>query len=199
MGQMMNDWTGNKKTTFATLGASSHSETEREKNDFYATSPVVIHELLKHIEFQKNILEPSCGNGIMSEALKEHGHIVKSSDLIDRGYGEVIDFFNIENARGMDIVTNPPYKYSKQFVEHALKIVDDGAYVAMFLRIQFLESRSRRGLFDKTPPKYVYVPSGRIACAKNADFENIGSSAQMFAWFIWEKGYIGDTLIKWFN
>ena len=38
----MNDWTGNKKTTFATLGASSHSETEREKNDFYATSPVAM-------------------------------------------------------------------------------------------------------------------------------------------------------------
>ena len=116
----MNDWTGNKKTTFATLGASSHSETEREKNDFYATSPVAVHELLKHHEFQKNILEPSCGNGIMSEALKEHGHIVKSSDLIDRGYGDVMDFFSIESASGMDIVTNPPYRYSKQFVEHAV-------------------------------------------------------------------------------
>ena len=195
----MNDWTGNKKTTFATLGASSHSETEREKNDFYATSPVAVHELLKHHEFQKNILEPSCGNGIMSEALKEHGHIVKSSDLIDRGYGDVMDFFSIESASGMDIVTNPPYRYSKQFVEHALKIVDDGSEVAMFLRIQFLQSKSRRDLFDKTPPKLVFIPSGRIACAKNADFENIGSSAQMYAWFIWEKGFTDSTQIKWFN
>ena len=195
----MNDWTGNKKTTFATLGASSHSETEREKNDFYATSPVAVHELLKHHEFQKNILEPSCGNGIMSEALKEHGHLVKSSDLIDRGYGDVMDFFSIESASGMDIVTNPPHRYSKQFVEHALKIVDDGSEVAMFLRIQFLESKSRRDLFDKKPPKLVFIPSGRISCAKNADFENIGSSAQMYAWFIWEKGFTDSTQIKWFN
>ena len=195
----MNDWTGNKKTTFATLGASSHSETEREKNDFYATSPVAVHELLKHHEFQKNILEPSCGNGIISSALKEHGHIVKSSDLIDRGYGDVMDFFSIESASGMDIVTTPPYRYSKKFVEHALKIVDDGSEVAMFLRIQFLESKSRRDLFDKTQPKLVFIPSGRISCAKNADFENIGSSAQMYAWFIWEKGFTDSTQIKWFN
>ena len=181
------------------LGASSHSETEREKNDFYATSPVAVHELLKHHEFQKNILEPSCGNGIISSALKEHGHIVKSSDLIDRGYGDVMDFFSIESASGMDIVTNPPYRYSKQFVEHALKIVDDGSEVAMFLRIQFLESKSRRDLFDNTPPKLVFIPSGRISCAKNADFENIGSSAQMYAWFIWEKGFTDSTQIKWFN
>ena len=31
----MKDWTGNKKSTFVTLGASNHSEGEREVNDFY--------------------------------------------------------------------------------------------------------------------------------------------------------------------
>lgn len=30
----MKDWTGNKATTFATLGASNHSETERAENIF---------------------------------------------------------------------------------------------------------------------------------------------------------------------
>ena len=32
----MKDWIGNKKSTFVTLGASNHTEKEREKNDFYA-------------------------------------------------------------------------------------------------------------------------------------------------------------------
>lgn len=33
------DWTGNKKSTFVQLGASNHSNKEREQNDFYATDP----------------------------------------------------------------------------------------------------------------------------------------------------------------
>jgi hypothetical protein len=40
---------------------------------------------------------------------------VKSSDLINRGFGIQKDFFNYEFWDG-DIVTNPPYKYAKEFV-----------------------------------------------------------------------------------
>ena len=25
------------------------------------------------------------------------------------------------------------------------------------------------------------------------------SSAAAYAWFVWEKGYMGDTIVKWFN
>lgn len=31
------DWTGNKASVYKTLAASNHSNSEREKNDFYAT------------------------------------------------------------------------------------------------------------------------------------------------------------------
>jgi hypothetical protein len=30
------DWTGNKNSIYKTLGASNHTEKEREENDFYA-------------------------------------------------------------------------------------------------------------------------------------------------------------------
>ena len=33
----MKDWTGNRKSTFVTLGASNHTDKEREWHDFYAT------------------------------------------------------------------------------------------------------------------------------------------------------------------
>lgn len=33
------DWTGNSKSTFVNIGASSHSDTDREKYDYYATPP----------------------------------------------------------------------------------------------------------------------------------------------------------------
>ena len=36
-------------------------------------------------------------------------------------------------------------------------------------------------------------------CAKNGDFEQYKGAAMSFAWFIWEKGYKGDTILKWFN
>jgi len=36
----MKDWTGNKKTTFVTLGASNHTNHERAEHDYYATEPL---------------------------------------------------------------------------------------------------------------------------------------------------------------
>ena len=71
----------------------------------------------------------------------------------------------------------------------------------MFLKIQFLEGKSRRKLFDKEPPKYVLVSTSRTECAKNGKpiNEDWTASAVCFAWFIWQKDYKGDTIIKWFN
>ena len=93
------DWTGNKKTTFVTLGASNHSELEREINDYYATDPKALEIFLDKIEedgirLHKNIWECACGEGHLSEVLKKRGYSVKSTDLIDRGYSETspLDF-----------------------------------------------------------------------------------------------------------
>lgn len=101
---------------------------------------------------------------------------------------------------GFDIITNPPYSKAQEFVEHALDISSDGCKVAMFLKIQFLEGKSRRALFDKHPPKTVYVSTGRLRCAMNGDFEKYAkSNAVCYAWYVWVKGYTGDTVIKWIN
>ena len=62
----------------------------------------------------------------------------------------------------------------------------------MFLKLTFLESKSRKELFEKYPPKKIWVFSERIQCAKNGDFEGMkqgGGSAVAYAWFIWEKGF----------
>lgn len=44
---MGKDWTGNRKSIYSTLGASNHTDKEREKNDFYATDPIAIDALLR--------------------------------------------------------------------------------------------------------------------------------------------------------
>lgn len=65
------------------------SETaEREKNDYYATDPKAMYKLLEFETFDKNIWEPACGEGNLSEVLKEKGYNVYSTDLINRGYGD---------------------------------------------------------------------------------------------------------------
>lgn len=43
---MEKDWTGNGKSIFTTLGASNHTDKEREANDYYATDPIAIDALL---------------------------------------------------------------------------------------------------------------------------------------------------------
>lgn len=197
---MGKDWTGNRASIFKTLGASNHSLGEREKDDYYATEPKATEWLLRLETFNGPILEPSCGEGHISEVLINGGYQVVSRDLIDRGYGEVADFLSIDNTEwNGDIITNPPYKYAQEFVEKALQIIPDGCKVAMFLKVQYLEGKRRRKMFDTMPPKRIWVSSSRLKCAINGDFNNMTSSAAAYAWFVWEKGFRGDTIIKWFN
>ena len=41
----MKDWTGNGNSIFKTLGASNHTDKERESQDYYATDPIAIDKL----------------------------------------------------------------------------------------------------------------------------------------------------------
>lgn len=112
------------------------------------------------------------------------------------------DFLQYDKTWHGDIITNPPYKFAKEFIEKSLEILRDGNKCAMFLKIQFLEGKARKKLFTKYPPKKIYVSSSRLLCAKNADFDGMkagGGSAVAYAWFIWEKGFQGQTTIEWFN
>lgn len=88
---------------------------------------------------------------------------------------------------------------AERFIRKALDTVTDGRKVCMFLKLTFLESKSRKQLFEQYPPKTIWVSSSRISCAKNGDFDKYPSSAVAYAWYIWEKGYTGETVVKWFN
>ena len=193
----------NEHAVFVTIGASNHSSANREVNDYYATDPVALELLLEKETFSENVWECACGEGHLSEVLKQHGYNVLSTDLIDRGYGNGgVDFLTDVRQFDGDIITNPPYKYAKEFVEHAIQSVTYGHRVCMFLRLNFLEGKSRRKLFETAPPEYIYVSSQRINCCKNGDFSKerrANSSAVAYAWFIWRKGFCGETTVRWFN
>ena len=206
---MMKDWTGNKKSVFATLGASNHSKQERETMDYYATEPKAIDLLASKFDIPHRVWECACGGGSLSERLKERGHEVISTDIIDRGYegfnGEC-DFlsrlFHPTIEGDYAIVTNPPYKFVTEFVLTALDVLPDGCYLCLFLKTTALESRGRwEKIYRQTPPRYVFQCIDRILCAKNAEFEdarkNLGAGAQAYAWFVWQKGWKGQTTLDW--
>lgn len=187
---------------FRNLGATNHTQQEREQNDYYATEPKATQELLKVETFNKNIWECAVGEKHITNVLVDNGYNVRNSDLIRRCDDvEILDFLSADNNKKWhgDIITNPPYKLAIEFVYKALELLEDGKKVAMLLRLQFLEGKKRKQLFLEHPPKYVYVFSGRVNCAKNGDFVKYGTSALSYAWYVWEKGYKGETIIKWIN
>ena len=197
---MIKDWIGNEQSVFTTHGASSHSEGERAEHDYYATEPRATELLLGVEAFTGSIWEPACGEGHISRVLENVGYEVFSSDIVYRGYGweHEIDFLECVTPYADNIVTNPPYNKAKEFVEKALELIEDGFKVAMFLKLTFLESKGRKELFDKYPPKTIYVSRSRLNCAKNGDFTKRGS-AVCYSWFVWEKGFYGNPEIKWIN
>lgn len=200
---MEKDWSGNGKSVFVTLGASNHTDKEREPNDFYATDPIAVDKLVGSIGFIPSVVwECACGTGCLSERLEQYCHGVVSTDAIDRGYGQVQDFLLAkEMPTGCScIITNPPYKLATEFILHALSLLPDGGRCIMFLKTTFLEGEKRhRLLFSKYPPQRILQFSKRVLCAKNAEFQKMCKvgSAVSYAWFVWEKGYKGETTITW--
>ena len=197
------DWEGNSQSVFRAIGASNHSERQREQHDFYTTEPKAAHLLLNEEAFAPVIWECACGQGHLSKVFERAGYSVRSTDLVYRGFGEFepVDFLLLRDGSSFDgdIITNPPYKYALEFVQQALHVIKVGHKVAMFLKLTFLEGRKRKDFFLRYPPKTVYVFASRILCARNGDFQKYKSSAIAYAWFVWVKGYQGDTVIKWIN
>lgn len=196
------DWTGNSVSYSKTLGASSHSQHERQSHDYYATEPKAVKLLLQLEKFEGDIWECACGEGHLSEEMKRLGYNVFSSDIVNRGYAdEIIDFLGIENntPTNYNIITNPPYKYANQFILKSLSLMQENKKLALFLPIRYLEGKERKNIFKNHPPKIIYVSSSRLKCAMNGKFEEMKGSAVSYAWFIWEKGYKGKTQLEWFN
>mgnify|MGYP003334265481 FL=1 len=195
---MNKDWTGNSNSIYKTLGASNHTDKDRQNEDYYATEPKAAKLLLGLETFSPNIWECACGEGHLSKIFTDAGYNVKSTDLMDRGFGENgIDFLSIDNLQwNGDIITNPPYKLALDFVLKAKK--QGKKKIAMFLKTVWLESESRYEMFKDTefPLKTVYQFSKRVTLYKGGvKMKNSGMIA--YAWYVWDKDYVGKPTIEW--
>jgi len=160
----------------------------RVKNDFYPTPPEATQVLLDRYKFDGNIWECACGDGSMSKVLIENKYNVYSSDLIDRGYGEIgIDF--LKTYKKFDnIITNPPFNLSTEFTLQALQLANKN--VAMLNKLSFLEGINRKNkIFIKNKLKYIWVFSKRVKFG--------GNGLMAFAWFIFDNNYNGKPTLDW--
>lgn len=57
------------------------------------------------------------------------------------------------------------------------------------------------GAVITNPPRKIHVFSSRASVAKDGDFTAIpnNGNAIAYAWFVWEKGYKGETVVDWIN
>ena len=173
----------------------------RDVNDFYATHPSCVKDILRVENFGHFILEPFCGIGSISEVLKEYGREVTSYDIVDRGYGKVGNFFDVDFEESKyDIISNPPYNENLiDIVKRCIKLCHEK--VALLMPLRYLSGEGRyREIYRKFPPMRVYVYQERINIAKNADFEtynDAGANLEIYAWYVWKKGYKGATTLRW--
>lgn len=186
------------RDTLKTLGASNLTDAERSKLDYYGTDPVSTKALLEVEKFQHCIWEPCAGHHLIAKVLEEAGHFCRTSDIAEyEGYQhEILNFLDCNEKWDGDIITNPPYNIATDIALKALDCMKTGAKLAMFLRLQYLEGGTRFDrLFKENPPKTVYVFVNRQTSSKVDDF-SVGS-AVAYCWYVWEKGFKGDTIIKW--
>ena len=163
--------------------------------DFYPTPDWGTRALLRHVQFEGPILEPCCGDGSMSEILEETGQLVTSSDIVDRGYGRVCNFFDILEPQ-TNIVTNPPFNIAEQVLAHAMFLASHK--VCLLLRTAFLESRRRYiSFYKELPPTKVLVFTERLSMYPKGHDVN-GGGTTSYSWFVWDmQERSGKTVIEW--
>lgn len=168
-----------------------------EGPDFYPTPPWATYALIDNESFKGDIWECACGDGTMSTVLESTGNKVESSDLYDRGFGEIGHDFVGTTRRASNIITNPPYHSAEGFVASALQSAEKK--FALLLRLAFLEGANRaRTIYGLNPPSRVWVFSERITFYKKGAIR-AGSGTTAYAWLVWDKGAPSGTELKWFK
>jgi hypothetical protein len=165
--------------------------------DFYPTPAWATRALIDNERFRGDIWECACGDGAMSSVLADAGNRIESSDLFDRGYGEIGHDFLATRRRHANIITNPPFHSAEGFVASGLKAAE--CKFALLLRLAFLEGANRANtIFHRHPPARVWVFSERITFYMKGA-ETAGSGTTAYAWFVWDKDHAGPTELAWFQ
>jgi hypothetical protein len=174
-----------------------HALAER-RDDLYETPEVAVRALLKVEQLPARIWEPACGPGAIVRVLRDTGHEVFASDLVDYGCpssSSGIDFLmevRAPNNIGA-IVTNPPFKLAGEFAVKGLELCP---LVIMLLRLSFLESARRGPILDGGDLARVYPFSNRLPMMHRHGWSGpIATSQTAHAWFVFDRNHEGPTTL----
>lgn len=91
------------------------------------------------------------------------------------------------------IVGNPPYLRAESFTRSGLAKLTDNGHLGFLFKLHFLASQGRRdGLYKEIPPLELNVCSKRPSFQENGD-----TNATEFGYYVWRKGYQGETRVRW--
>lgn len=136
----------------------------------------------------KAVWEPACGDGIMSECLREFFAEVQSSDL-ESSYVEGLSHdFLLERMPSWAfvpdwIITNPPFEHAQSFVRIGLRCVKTG--VAVLCRMAFLESVDRADLHFGSVKLHAMAPFSERVPMQLGPWNPKCSTATAYAWFVY--------------
>lgn len=183
-----------------------HSGYARVDSDYYREPAWITDALLDAVQFTGTILDPCCGGGRIPSRCLDRGLHATGSDIVDRGFGRVQDVF--DRTEPLDnIISNPPFTLAERVARHAFTIVRHR--IALLLRLPFLEGKCRDALYARFPPTLILASRKRVSCPPGrlgrdgpkdrwgALLEPEETGGKMpYAWFIWQIGHVGDTVIR---
>jgi hypothetical protein len=161
------------------------------------TPPCAIRALLEVENPPQLIWEPAAGKGAIASVLREAGHTVIASDLVNYGFplDFVGDFLAQAAPSGCEcIITNPPFQIIERFIAHALDLCPT---VIVLARLALLESRRRTTILEQRGLARVHVFRERLPMMHRHGWTGPrASSAMPFAWFVWQRGHNGPITVN---
>lgn len=182
-----------------TVVASNYA---RAENDLYQTEPWATEAFLRHFPVRGlYVWEPAAGNHLMADVLRDHGGIVRTSDIAtyDRQHDAIFDFLKDrphDEPSIEAIITNPPYGKSNRdavkFARLALERCD--GIVALLLTAKFDFGKTRADLFRDNPRFWA-----KMALVDRIQwFPGDSSGTEDHAWYVWgPKGGAYSPRILW--
>ena len=179
-----------------------HNAEKRHIADYYVTPVKDIITFLGALDeevsldiWDKTILDP-CAGGDPShdmsypKALMEYYAIpddwngIKTIDIREDSFAETkCNYIETKlDYKPFLIISNPPFNQAMEFIKKALDDVEDGGYVAMLLRLNFLETKARKDFFDNYMPTWIFVHHKRMSFTDAG-----GTDSVAYCHMVWKK------------
>jgi hypothetical protein len=172
---------------------------ERQDNDWYVEPTWCVRQLIAASNFRGTVHDPCCGGGTIPKAFHAAGFNTTACDIVERGYGDIHDFFKDDRSRE-NMVFNPPYKIAEQFIARAIDRIWANGLVAAIVNIKFLASQGRRDrLFKQHPPLEVLICSQRPSMPPGGGLVEAKGGTADYCWIVWRPNERGSTRLRWLD